>query len=101
MKIYVGNLSPETNEEYLKQSFGAFGDVVSASVVMDHYSGKSRGFAFVEMASQANAEAAIAGLNGKELNNRTIIVNEARPRKDDRNTNRGNRGSFGGGNRRY
>ena len=101
MKIYVGNLSAETNEEDLKQSFGAFGDIVSVSVVMDHYSGKSRGFAFVEMASKANAEAAVAGLNGKELNNRTIIVNEARPRKDDRNTTRGNRGGFGGGNRRY
>lgn len=84
MKIYVGNLSYEVTEEDLRQEFEAFGKVISASVVTDKYTGKARGFAFVEMESKSEAEAAIAGLNGKVLKERTIMVNESRPRADNR-----------------
>jgi cold-inducible RNA-binding protein len=82
MKIYVGNLSYEVTEEDLWQEFGAFGEVTSANIITDKYSGRPKGFAFVEMASKA--EAAITGLNGKTLKERTIMVNEARPRTDSR-----------------
>jgi len=84
MKIYVGNLSYETTEEDLRQEFVAFGEVTSVSVITDKYTGRPKGFAFVEMASKSEAEAAITGLNGKTLKDRTIVVNEARPRTDNR-----------------
>ncbi len=84
MKIYVGNLSYEVTEEDLRQEFVAFGEVTSVSVITDKYSGRPKGFGFVEMASKAEAEAAITGLNGKTLKERTIMVNEARPRTDSR-----------------
>ena len=84
MKIYVGNLSYEVTEEDLRQEFGAFGEITSVSVITDKYSGRPKGFAFVEMASKSEAEAAITGLNGKTLKERTIVVNEARPRTDNR-----------------
>jgi len=84
MKIYVGNLSYETTEEDLRQEFGAFGEVTSANIITDKYSGRPKGFAFVEMASKSEAEAAITGLNGKTLKDRTIVVNESRPRADNR-----------------
>ncbi len=84
MKIYVGNLSYEVTEEDLRQEFVAFGEVTSVSVITDKYSGRPKGFGFVEMASKAEAEAAITGLNGKTLKERTIMVNEARPRTDNR-----------------
>jgi RNA recognition motif-containing protein len=84
MKIYVGNLSYEVTEQDLRQEFEAFGGVDSVSVITDKYSGRAKGFAFVEMASKSEAEAAITGLNGKMLNERTIVVNEARPRTDNR-----------------
>jgi len=84
MKIYVGNLSYEVTEQDLRQEFEAFGGVDSVSVITDKYSGRAKGFAFVEMASKSEAEAAITGLNGKILNERTIVVNEARPRTDNR-----------------
>ncbi len=92
MKIYVGNLSYETTEEDLRQEFVAFGEVTSVSVITDKYTGRPKGFAFVEMASKSEAEAAITGLNGKTLKDRTIVVNEARPRTDNRSG-----GSYGGG----
>ena len=84
MNIYVGNLSHELTEEELREAFQEFGEVTSAKIITDRYSGVSRGFGFVEMANKAEAEAAITGLNGKELKGRTLTVNEARPRSDDR-----------------
>ncbi len=83
MKIYVGNLSYETTEEDLRQEFEAFGEITSISVITDRDSGRPKGFAFVEMAAKAEAEAAITSLNGKTLKERTIVVNEARPRTDN------------------
>jgi len=82
MNIYIGNLSREVTEEELKQEFEAFGEVTSAAIIKDKYSGQSRGFGFVEMPSKADGEAAIAGLKGKTLKERTLDVNEARPRVD-------------------
>ncbi len=84
MKIYVGNLSYEVTEEDLRQEFRAFGEVVSVDIIIDKYSGRPKGFGFVEMASKSEAEAAIMDLNGKSLKERTIVVNEARPRTDNR-----------------
>jgi len=84
MKIYVGNLSYEVTEEELKQEFMAFGEVASVNIITDRDSGRTKGFGFVEMASKSEAEAAITGLNGKTLKERTIVVNEARPRTDNR-----------------
>jgi len=92
MNIYVGNLSRETTEDDLRQAFEAFGQVESASVVKDKFTGESRGFGFVEMPSKAEAQAAIADMNGKDLMGRALNVNEARPR-----TERGGRGGGGGG----
>ena len=100
MKIYVGNLSYETTEEDLRQEFGAFGEITSVSVITDKYSGRPKGFAFVEMVTKSEAEAAIAGLNGKIFKERTIMVNEARPRTDNRSGGSyGDRrgGGYGGG----
>jgi len=90
MKIYVGNLAFDVTEDQLLAEFGSFGNVESVAIPYDKYSGRPRGFAFVEMAAKAEAEAAIAELNGKKLNERTLVVNEARPRVD-------NRGGYGGG----
>ena len=84
MNIYVGNLSREVTEEELKQEFTAFGEVTSVAIIKDKYSGQSRGFGFVEMPSKSEGEAAIAGLKGKTLKERTLDVNEARPRSDSR-----------------
>ncbi len=100
MKIYVGNLPYEVTEEDLRQEFKAFGGVDSVSVITDKYSGRPKGFGFVEMATKSEAEAAIAGLNGKTLKERTIVVNEARPRTDNRSGGSyGDRrsGGYGGG----
>jgi RNA recognition motif-containing protein len=96
MRIYVGNLSYEISDEELRQEFEAYGEVASANILLDRVSGRPKGFGFVEMASKDEAEAAIAGLNGKMLQDRTIVVNEARPRPDNRSG-----GSYGGGNRSY
>ena len=90
MNIYVGNLSQETTEEDLRQAFEAFGQVTSAKIITDKYTGDSRGFGFVEMPNSREAQSAISGLDGKDLKGRTLKVNEARPRRDDR------RGGFGG-----
>jgi len=84
MNIYVGNLSREVTEEVLRQAFEAFGQVASAKIITDKFSGEPRGFGFVEMPTQAEAQAAIAGMNGKELKGGTITVNEARPRTEGR-----------------
>ena len=91
MKIYVGNLSYDTTEEELKQEFATYGEVSSVSILSDKFSGQPRGFGFVEMTSKSEGEAAITGLNGKTLKERTLVVNEARPRSDNRG------GGYGGG----
>jgi len=93
MNIYVGNLSYEVTEEDLKEAFEVFGEVETVKVLKDNYTGRSKGFGFVEMANNANAQSAIKGLNDKELKGRALKVNTARPRTD----NRGGRGGFGGG----
>jgi RNA recognition motif-containing protein len=82
MKIYVGNLSYDTTQDKLRQTFEAYGEVTTADVVMDRYSGRSRGFGFVEMPVHEEAVAAIAALNEQELDGRNLRVNEARPRGD-------------------
>ena len=105
MKIYVGNLSYEVTEQDLRQEFEAFGKVDSVSVITDKYSGRSKGFAFVEMASVSEGQAAITGINGKTLKERTLTVNAARPRSDNRGSgsygDRRGGGSRGGSQRRY
>jgi RNA recognition motif-containing protein len=100
MNIYVGNLSYETTEEKLRQAFEGYGEVTSVNVITDKYSGESRGFAFVEMPGKDEAIAAIAGLNGNELDGRALNVNEARPRTDGGGGGRGGRGGSGGGRNR-
>jgi len=100
MRIYVGNLSYDLTEEELQKEFLAYGEVISASILNDKFSGRPKGFGFVEMASKSEAEAAITGLNGKVLRERTIVVNEARPRSDNRGGGSyGDRrgGGYGGG----
>ena len=84
MNIYVGNLSYEVTEDALREAFEEFGPVESATIIKDKFSGKSRGFGFVEMSSKAEAQSAIDGLNGKELNGKALNVNEARPRPEGR-----------------
>jgi len=84
MNIYVGNLAYEVSERDLQEAFEAFGEVTSAKIVIDRYSNVSRGFGFVEMPAKNEAQAAIAELNGKELQGRTLTVNEARPRTEGR-----------------
>ncbi len=105
MKIYVGNLSFEVTEEELRQEFEAFGGVDSISIVTDRYSGRPRGFAFVEMPSVSEGQAAITGINGKTLKDRTLVVNAARPRSDNRggwsHDDRRGGGFSGGRQRRY
>lgn len=91
MKIYVGNLSYDVTEEELRQEFLAFGKIDSVSIITDKYSGRLKGFAFVEMPIVSEGQAAIAALNRKTLKDRTLNVNAARPRSDDR----GGRGSYG------
>jgi cold-inducible RNA-binding protein len=97
VKLYVGNLTFNTTEQDLEEQFGRFGQVNSASIITDRDTGRSRGFAFVELDSKESAQAAIEALNGKELDGRALTVNEAKPR-EDRGNNRGGsgRGSFGG-----
>ncbi len=99
MNIYVGNVSRETTEDDLRQAFEAFGQVESASVIKDRFTGESRGFGFVEMPSKDEAQAAITGMNGKDLMGRALNVNEARPRTERRGGSggRGGGGSRGGG----
>ena len=80
-KLFVGSLPWAVNDESLKQAFTAYGKVVSATVVMDRRSGRSKGFGFVEMENDSEAKAAIDALNGSELNGRNIVVNEAKPKE--------------------
>jgi cold-inducible RNA-binding protein len=82
MKIYVGNLSFQTADADLNSLFSAYGTVTSAQVVTDRYTARSRGFGFVEMSNDAEAQAAIAALNGKDVDGRQLTVNEARPRAE-------------------
>ena len=84
MNIYVGNLSYEVTEEDLKQGFEAYGEVESVKIIKDYYTGKSKGFGFVEMPARAGAESAIDGLNDTELKGRTLKVNKTRPRSEGR-----------------
>jgi RNA recognition motif-containing protein len=99
MNIYVGNLSYNVTEENLRQAFEAFGQVTTATIIKDKYSGQPRGFGFVEMPDQAEAQIAIKNLNGKELLGRQLNVNEAHARTD-RGNSRGQRGQTGYGGRK-
>lgn len=101
MNIFVGNLSREVKDEDLRSLFETFGEVASVNVVKDKFSGESRGFGFVEMSAKASAQSAITGLNGKELKGRTINVNEARPRSDNRSGGRSGGSRRGGGRRQF
>ncbi len=98
MNIYVGNLSHEVTEEDLRQAFEAFGQVESAAIIKDKFTGETRGFGFVEMPAKAEAKAAIDDLNEKELKGRALNVNEARPREDRKG---GGGGGRRGGGRRF
>ena len=82
MNIYVGNMSYELTEDDLRGAFEAFGQVASATIIKDKFSGRSKGFGFVEMPNDAEAKAAIEGVNGKDLKGRAVKVNEAKPRPD-------------------
>lgn len=95
MNIYVGNLPYQVSEEDLRVAFEPFGQVESVNIIKDKYSGQSKGFGFVEMPSEEEARSAINELNGKELNGRTLNVNEARPRSE-RGGGGGRRGGGGG-----
>jgi RNA recognition motif-containing protein len=99
MKMYVGNLARDISEDELKQEFAAFGAVDSVALIKDKFTGTLKGFGFVEMPIKTEAEAAIAGLNDKEVKGRKIVVNEARPMADRKSNNRGRGGNNGGGNR--
>ena len=81
MNIYVGNLPYSATEDDLREAFGAFGGVTSATVISDKFSGQSKGFGFVEMADNSEADAAIKGLNGSPMGGRNLKVNEAKPRE--------------------
>ena len=84
MKIYVGNLPHDITEEELRQEFATFGEVTSVNIITDKFSGRPRGFGFVEMAVVSQGQAAIAGLNGKALKDQTLVVNAARPPSESR-----------------
>ena len=104
-KLYVGGLSYNTTEATLKDTFAAVGTVETATIIMDKMTNRSKGFGFVEMATEEEAQKAIAEINGKELDGRTLTVNEARPmeprapRTGGGGFGGGNRGGFGGGNK--
>ncbi len=97
MNIYVGSLSYNVTEEDLKQAFEPFGEVESVRIIKDMYTGRSKGFGFVEMPGKSEAQSAIESLNGKELKGRAVKVNEARPRSEGRRGGRGGGGRRGGG----
>ena len=96
MNIYVGNLPFETTEDQLQVAFTEHGEVTSARIITDRMTGRSRGFGFVEMADNSEAEAAIQALNGKDFGGRQLTVNEARP-KEEGGRRGGGGGGFGGG----
>ena len=97
MNIYVGNLSYQSTEDELRDLFAEFGDVVSAKLIVDKFTGQSKGFGFVEMSNNSEAQKAMDELNGRDVNGRNVTVNQARPRQD-RSRGGGGRG-YGGGNR--
>jgi RNA recognition motif-containing protein len=108
MNIYVGNLAYSVTEDDLQKAFEAYGQVSTVNIIRDQFSNQSKGFGFVEMPEQAEAQAAISGLNGKELGGRAMDVNEARPRAEGGrgggggfNKKRGGGGGGGGGGRRW
>ena len=101
-KLYVGNLAYSVRDDSLTQAFAQFGTVTSAKVMMDRETGRSKGFGFVEMGSDAEAQAAINGMNGQQLQGRPLVVNEARPREErpggfGGGGGGGSRGGYGGG----
>ena len=96
-KLYVGNLAYGISDSDLEQLFGAYGTVQSAQVIMDRDTGRSKGFGFVEMGSDQEAQAAISGLNGTESEGRALTVNEARPKESGGGGGGGGRGGYGGG----
>src|SRR6476469_9496762 len=96
-KLYVGNISFNTTAGDLEQMFGESGTVTSANIIEDRETGRSHGFAFVEMSSAEEANAAIAALNGKEVDGRSLKVNEAKPREDRGGSGGGGRSNYGGG----
>jgi cold-inducible RNA-binding protein len=102
-KLYVGNLTYSVTDNDLQQMFAAHGTVESAQVIMDRDTGRSKGFGFVEMKTEQEAQAAIAALNGKEMEGRALTVNEAKPREERGGGGRGGYGGRGGGGggRRY
>lgn len=98
MKIYVGNMSYDVQEDDLRQAFSQYGEVGSVSIINDKFSGRSKGFGFVEMASKEAGQAAIEGLNGKDLKGRALNVNEAKPQeKREFSGGGGGKGGYGGG----
>jgi len=99
-KLYVGNLAYSVRDDNLQQHFGQFGSVVSAKVMMDRDTGRSKGFGFVEMSSETEAQAAIRGMNGQSIDGRNAVVNEARPMEPRAPRSGGFGGGFGGGGRR-
>jgi RNA recognition motif-containing protein len=96
-KLFIGSLAWATNDDSLKDFFAGVGTVVSASVIMDRETNRSKGFGFVEMSSEEEAKAAVEQLNGKELDGRAIVVSEARPREE--RPRDGGGGGYGGGDR--
>ena len=99
MNIYVGNMSYEMTEDDLRQAFESFGKVESATIIKDKYSGRSKGFGFVEMPTKSEAQSAIEGLNGKDLKGRSLNVSEARPRSEGRRGGSRQKGARRGGGR--
>lgn len=99
MNIYVGNLSYETTEEDLEKAFEIYGAVDTVRIIKDNYSGRSKGFGFVEMPTKSEAQSAIEGLNGKDLKGRSLNVSEARPRSDGRRGGSRQKGARRGGGR--
>ena len=100
MNIYVGNLSSDVKDETIREAFESFGEVTSAKVIKDKYSGQSRGFGFVEMTAPSQAQTAIKSLNGKKLLGKEMSVSEARPRRDEGRTG-GGRMDYSGSRNRY
>ena len=100
MNIYIGNLPYQTTEDDLRNLFSAHGDVVSAKLIMDKFTGQSKGFGFVEMSNNSEAQKAMEDLNGNTVDGRALTVNQARPR-EDRSRGGGGRGGYGGGRNRY
>ena len=96
-KLYVGNLPYSVGDSDLQRLFEAHGSVVSAQVIIDRDTGRSKGFGFVEMGNDSEAQAAIADMNGKEVDGRSLTVNEARPKPEGGGGGRGGRGGYGGG----